>query len=150
MNITFNKYLTTKGNKISVKFKSNNITVNYFLNKTEPDDWKCMYFERGWFCHTVCGIPNGVIFSVTVTNKDSFQFVLSRNCLVYLRLMWVKRDRENSRQAIDHGCNVRAPERGWGFDWAFARCRFEAGRGGFPLAGPQAEKIIWQFLCLAC
>jgi len=52
-----------------------------------------------------------------------------------------KRDRERSRQAIDCGCDVRAPERGRGLDGAFTRCQFGAGSGGFPLAGPQAEKI---------
>jgi hypothetical protein len=62
---------------------------------------------------------------------------------------WVKRERELSRQAIDHGSDIRVPERGRGLDRAFARCRFGAGSGGFPLAGLQAEKITWQFVCLA-
>lgn len=53
-----------------------------------------------------------------------------------------KRERERVKQAgIDHGCDIRVPERGRGLDRAFSCCRFGAGSGGFPLAGPQAEKI---------
>jgi hypothetical protein len=83
---------------------------------------------------------DGTNLSVTVTSSF-IPVCLVQKMFGLLEAQSESKQREKSRQATDHGCHVRAPERGRDLDRAFTRCRFEAGSGGFPLAGPQAEKI---------